>query len=174
MRNFTCGLAALWIALAPLGAQADPVSEVVYRYKAWEVQIVGFDDGSMACVAQVREGGESFSIWSDASEAVRLQFYSDLWEFDGGSADLELQIDRRAPWTLTNAELYKQSVLFDIPDNRVGERFLTEVMRGNVLYLRNDRGAHVQSYSLAGSSASVGALIDCVDVLQANPSNPFN
>ncbi|WP_343117220.1 hypothetical protein [Ostreiculturibacter nitratireducens] len=166
-------IAAVCVALAPLGLKAETVSEIVFQYKAWEVQIVGFDDGSIACVAQVREGGESFSIWSDEREMVRLQFYSDIWEFDGGSADLEIQIDRRAPWTLTNAELYMQSVLFDIPDTDVGLRFLTEVMRGNVLYLRNDRGDDVQSYSLAGSSASIRALIDCVDVLQGNPSNPF-
>lgn len=170
-----CLLAAAVLAVSlPTMTLAAPVSEIVYQRKAWEVQIVGYDDGSISCVAQVRHGGESFSIWSDADESVRLQFYSSGWDFDGGTADLEIQIDRRAPWTMTNAELYLQSVLFDIPDNDSGIRFLTEVMRGNVLYLRNDRGQHVQSYSLAGSSASIQALIDCVDVLQTNPGNPFN
>lgn len=173
MRNLARLAVTAALALAP-PALAEPVAETVYSHKAWEVQVVGFDDGTISCVAQVSEGGESFSIWSDAAEAVKLQFYSSAWNFDGGSADLDVQIDRRASWELSNAELYLQSVLFDIPGNDDGVRFLTEVMRGNTLYLRNDQGAHVQSYSLAGSSASIQALIDCVDVLQQNPSNPFN
>ncbi len=166
---------ALALAAVSAGAVcAETTSEIVYQNRAWEVQIVGFDDGTVSCVAQVQEDGEAFSIWSDATEAVKLQFYSEAWSFDGGTADLEVQIDSRSPWTLTSADLYLQSVLFNIPDDDAGIRFLTEVMRGNVLYLRNDDGNHVQSYTLAGSSASIQALIDCVDVLQNNTGNPFN
>jgi hypothetical protein len=47
-------------------------------------------------------------------------------------------------------------------------------MRGNTLYLRNESGQHVQSYTLSGSSASIGALIDCVDVIEQPSGNPFN
>ena len=152
---------------------ADTQSEVIYQNRAWEVRAVSFDDGSASCVAQVSDGADSFSIWAGTDGAIRLQFYSDAWDFgEGNSADLEVEIDRRGPWSLTNAELYLQSVLFDIPDNDDGLRFVTEVMRGRMLYLRNDEGEDVVSYSLAGSSASVQAMIDCVDTL-GRSSNPF-
>ena len=53
--------------------------------------------------------------------------------------------------------------------------FITEVARGNRLYLRDADGSDVQNYSLAGSSASIGALVDCGDVIQnRTPGNPFN
>ena len=157
----------------PLPVQAQASSEVIYQRKAWAVYLTSYDDGSIYCIAQVNHPGEVFALWADPREEVRIQFYSDGWNFDGGSADLEVQIDRRAPWDLTNAEMVAQSVWFTLPDSDSSIRFLNEVMRGNSLILRNDRGQHVQTYPLAGSSASIGALIDCVDVLQRRP-NPFN
>ena len=37
---------------------------------------------------------------------MQLQFYSTAWEFgEGDTADLEVQIDSRAPWNLTGADL---------------------------------------------------------------------
>ena len=172
-------------ALATLGAivltgsqlLAETQYEVLYTHKAWEVQIVGFDDGSLSCLAQVSDGDESFSLWADAANLVKLQFYSTEWDFgEGDTADLEVQIDRRAPWNLTAAELYLQSVLFDLPDSDLGTKLLLEVVKGNTLYLRDDDGNDVRSYSLAGSNASIQALIECVDALASGSadSNPFD
>lgn len=170
-------LAAAGVALASFGegAYADPVSETVFQHRAWEVQVVAFDDGTTSCVAQVTDGGDSFSVWADAEDVVKLQFYSEGWDFgEGTTADLEVQIDRRAPWSLTNAELYLQSVLFTLPAGDEGTNFLLEVMRGNRLYLRNDGGDDVVNYTLSGSSASIRALIDCVEELGGGSGNPFN
>jgi hypothetical protein len=169
---FGAGLA--FGAVAGGAALAEAQSELLFSHKAWEVRVVAFDDGTLSCVAQVSDGTDSFSIWNDGVSSVRLQFYSDAWDFgEGETADLVVQIDRRAPWTLTNAELYLQSVLFDIPGDDKGAEFVAEVMRGNTLALSNDTGEHVMSYSLAGSSASVSALIECVNAL-SRESNPFN
>ena len=155
------GLAAALIA-ASAGVAGAQDSEVLFSHKHWQVSIVGWDDGSVGCVAEVKAPGESFSIWTFPDGAVQLQFYSTAWEFgEGQTADLGVQIDRRAPWSLTGAELYQNSVLFYLPDSQAGINFVTEVARGNRLYLRDKDGADVQNYSLAGSSASIGALVDC-------------
>jgi hypothetical protein len=169
------GLAAALIA-ASTGAAGAQESEVLFSHKHWQVSIVGWDDGSVGCVAEVKAPGESFSIWTFPDGAVQLQFYSTAWEFgEGQTADLGVQIDRRAPWSLTGAELYQNSVLFYLPDSQAGINFVTEVARGNRLYLRDADGADVQNYSLAGSSASIGALVDCGDVItKRTPGNPFN
>jgi hypothetical protein len=166
--------AALVVASAGLAAAQE--SERLFAYKHWEVEIVGWDDGSVGCVAQVSSPGESFSIWTFPDGAVQLQFYSTAWEFgEGDTANLQVQIDRRASWNLNNAELYRNSVLFYLPDDKAGADFIGEVARGNRLYLRSDDGADVQNYSLAGSRASIDALIECGNVIgRANPSNPFN
>jgi len=171
--NFRTGMAAALIAVTAGVAQAQQ-SEVLFSHKHWKVEIVGWDDGSLGCVAEVSAPGESFSIWTFPDGAVQLQFYSTAWSFgEGDTADLEVQIDRRGPWSLTAAELYQNSVLFYLPDSQAGVNFINEVARGNRLYLRDIDGSDVQNYSLAGSSASIDALIDCGGVIQA-PGNPFN
>ena len=84
---------------------------------------------------------------------------------EGDTADLEIQIGKRSPWSLTNAELYKNSILFNLPDSDAGVNFLVEVAQGNRLYLRTAQGEPVMDYSLAGSRASMDALIACADAL---------
>lgn len=174
--SFRMGLAAALVAAWVAGQATAQESEVLFSHKHWQVSIVGWDDGTVGCVAEVKAPGESFSIWTFQDGAVQLQFYSTAWEFgEGQTADLGVQIDRRAPWSLTGAELYKNSVLFYLPDSKAGVNFITEVARGNRLYLRDDDGSDVQNYSLAGSSASISALVDCGDVItKKTPGNPFN
>ena len=145
------GLAAAVIA-ALAGAADAQQSEILFSYKHWEVQIVGWDDGSVGCVAQVTAPGETFSIWTYPDGAVQLQFYSTAWEL---------------------AELYQNSVLFYLPDSQAGVDFIVEVARGNRLYLRAADGADVQNYSLAGSRASIDALVECGNAIGRAP-NPFN
>ncbi|MFN4203591.1 MAG: hypothetical protein ACK4GM_11095 [Tabrizicola sp.] len=169
------GMAAALVALS-CGAGVAQESEVLFTHKHWQVSIVGWDDGSVGCVAEVTAPGESFSVWTFPNGAVQLQFYSTSWEFgEGQTADLGVQIDRRAPWSLTGAELFKNSVLFYLPDTKAGVNFITEVARGNRLYLRSADGSDVQNYSLAGSSASISALVECGNAItQKTPGNPFN
>ena len=155
-------------------ACAEAQSEVIYSHKAWEVKIVGFDDGTFSCLAQVTDGDRSFSMWSGAEEAVNLQFFDESWDMgEGDTADLSVEVDSRGAWSLTGAELHLQSVFFDIPDSNDGIRFMEEVMRGDTLYLSNEAGDLVDSYSLAGSRASISALIECVGALKSD-TNPFN
>lgn len=162
----TAGLAA-----APGFAQQ---SERLYANKAWTVDGITFDDGSVACLAEVSDPGESFSIWVFPDRTIRLQFYSQDWNFtDGDTADLEVEIDRRSPWTLTGANLTQNSVLFDLPDADESVNFVVEVARGNTLHLRSNSGEEVRSYSLAGSSSSISALVDCGNAISAD-GNPFN
>jgi hypothetical protein len=144
---------------------ANSTDKVLYSYKDWEVRVVAWDDGTMACVAQVTYPEDSFSIWADKTNPIKLQFYYSGWNFDDSTADLEVQIDGQSAWSMTNANLYKQSVLFDLPDSNSGTQFLREVIGGTTLHLRNDTGKSVQDYSLWGSQASISALTKCVDAL---------
>lgn len=157
------------------GAASAQQSEVVYSYKHWQVLIHGFDDGSVSCEAKVGTNTDSFSIWTYPNGAVSLQFYSTSWQFGEAPdqfSDIAFEIDRRGAWTAA-AELFMNSAWVDLPDSQAGVDFITEIARGNRLYLRSADGSDVQDYSLAGSSASIDALIDCGDVIQS-PGNPFN
>jgi hypothetical protein len=164
-------------ALALAGpALAETRSSMLYQHKHWEVEYVQFDDGTVACLAEVDATTDSFSVWYYQDGTFRLQFYSTDWNFgDGGdTADLQVQIDRRSPWSLTAADLYKNSVLFNLPDSDAGVRFLIEVARGNRLYLYTADGQGVKDYSLAGSRASMDAMISCGERINSQPGNPFN
>lgn len=175
MKRIGFGLFALALAALASPAAAEPSSQTLFTHKHWEVEVVGFDDGTFACLAEVDATTDSFTVWVYQDQSVRLQFYSTSWEFgEGDTADLEVQIGRRAPWNLTGAELYKNSILFDLPDSNQGVNFLIEVAQGSRLYLRTANGEPVMDYSLAGSSASINALIECSDALKGSDPNPFN
>ena len=167
--------AFLTAALLAGPAAADPVSEVLFTHKAWQVLGVAFDDGSVSCQAEVSDPGESFSMWIHQDGSVQVVFFSSQWDFgEGDSADLQVEVDNRSPWTLNDAELYKSSVLFTLGDADAGARFIREVAVGRVLYLRTEAGEDVQSYSLSGSSAAIDALFECGDALTAvSDTNPF-
>ena len=124
------GLAALALAASAGLADAQQVEEL-FSHKHWKVSGVAWDDGTVGCVAEVSAPGESFSIWTLQDGTVSLQFYSTAWSFgDSDTADLEVQIDRRAPWSLTGAELSQNSVYFNIPGSDAGGNFVAEIARG--------------------------------------------
>lgn len=169
---------AATLALAvsmPTVAVAESQSEILFQHKHWEVEIVGFDDGTFACLAEVDAQTDSFTLWLYADNTVRLQFYSTSWDFgDGDVADLQVKIGSRAPWELNAADLYKNSILFDLPDSDGSVRFLTEIAQGSRLYLSTAAGEPVMDYSLAGSSASMTALGECGEALRQADGNPFD
>lgn len=173
-------VAAFTVCLLALSAapavQAQARSRVIYSHKAWEVRLVRFDSGAYSCMAKVSNAHDSFSVWADGRGPLELQFYSSAWRLDKGQATLQVRIDGYPAWRLKNARLFRHSVLFHLPGNRTGAKFLWEVARGNRLTLRNARGRYVHSYTLAGSSASIGALNKCVGILRGRgrDGNPFD
>ena len=168
------GLAVLGLGASAFFAAAETQSQMLYEYKHWQVEYVTFDDGSVACLAEVDASTDSFSIWTYPDATVRLQFYSTSWDFGdtGDTANLQVQIDRRGPWTLNSAELYLNSVLFTLPDSNAGSDFLLEVAQGNKLHLNSESGEGVMDYSLAGSKASMLQLVDCANSITGD-GNPF-
>lgn len=167
MKLATTAFAAMLSGLFVAPALADPVSTSLYKYKHWEVEAVQYDDGSVSCLAEVDATTDSFTIWVNQDQSVRLQFYSTSWEFgEGDTADLQVKIDRRSPWTLTGAELYKNSILFDLPDSDASVNFLVEVAQGQRAYLQTASGEPVIDYSLSGSHASMDALIECGNAIR--------
>ena len=164
--TFRIGLAAALVA-AIAGPALAQESEVLFERGHWQVAVVGWDDGSIGCVAEVSAPGEAFSVWTYPDGTAQLEFFSSNWQFGAGDfTDLEVQIDQRAPWDLAGAELYQNSIFFDLPDTAAAVDFLVEVADGTRLFLRGSDGSDVQDYSLAGSGASIQALADCGEVIR--------
>lgn len=164
MTFLKAGLSAVLFGLITAPSLANAEQKVLFQHKNWMVAVNSFDDGSVACQAAVDEGAESFTIWVFEDQSVRLQFYSTDWNFtDGDTADLQVEVDHRGPWTLTGAQLTANSALFDLPDNSQASKFIVEVAQGKTAHLRDSDGAGVRDYPLAGSKASIKALIECAD-----------
>ncbi len=158
-------------------AKAELVDwDVFYKHKAWQVSILKYDDGSIECRAAVGSQNKSFSIWGDGIGNVRIQFYDSSWQFNNENANVVVQIDRRPRWDLTNVLLDDSSVWMDLDSGRPSERFIGEVMRGNVLKLFTSSESLIERYSLAGSSASIRKLSECITWLESQDGddNPFN
>ena len=167
MKFWQIGMGAVMLGacLAPSLAQAE--QETLFQDKNWMVAVNSFDDGSVACQAAVDEGSESFTIWVFQDQSVRLQFYSSDWNFtEGDTADLQVEVDRRGEWSLSDASLTGNSALFDLPDSDKGVKFLVEVAEGRTAHLRDADGSAVRDYPLAGSKASMSALIECADAIK--------
>ena len=71
--------------LLPTAALAESQSEILFQHKHWEVEIVGFDDGSFACLAVsvVERFGTGGLILERRSLAHRVQTM--LLDADGSS-----------------------------------------------------------------------------------------
>jgi hypothetical protein len=154
-------IAAAAVLVAPLALSAQPYENYYYGHKAWTVHVVTFADNSLACRARVNEPGASFAIWADGYSAVTLEFIRSNWDFYEGREDIIVQIDRRASWDLTDADLAGNQILFQLPGGNASDRFLGEIVRGNQVKLFSNSGEFVESWSLAGSSASINKLIEC-------------
>jgi hypothetical protein len=148
-------------------------SEVIFQRGAWQVEIVRFDNGDLACSARVTQKEDTFAIWVFDDGYTQLQLYSPAWEFGEAAADLVVQIDRRAQWNLSNAQLTQNSVLFNLTDESDAVDLLVEIARGERFYVRNDAGEPVINFTLSGSSASMQMLGDCEIALGSANVNPF-
>ncbi|MCP5073628.1 MAG: hypothetical protein GY947_10095 [Rhodobacteraceae bacterium] len=169
-----CLLFALFTG-AHTSSAAELDSRVLFTHKRWEVRVVAFEDGGISCVAQVSAPGTSFSIWANGADPAKLQFFSENWDLGDDRADVVVQVDRRTRWDLYDAQLHKNSVLFNLPNDKDGTKFINEVMRGRNVVLSSASGTRVGIWSLSGSSASVRALIECVDLLDHEADgNPFD
>ncbi len=160
------------------GFVADPAfadkTDVLYQNQSWMVEGVTFDDGTYACLAEVTDPGESFSIWIFPDKSIRLQFYSSDWDMTAGdTANLQAEIDHRSPWVIPDAQLTQHSALYDLPNSNESVNFVVEVAKGSTLHLRTEKGEFLRDYSLAGSSASIQYLVDCGNAITGD-RNPFN
>jgi hypothetical protein len=163
---------AICAALASPAVAQD--SEIVFQRGAWLVEVVRFDDGALACSARVTEQQDTFAIWVFQDGYTQLQLYSPDWQFGESTANLVVQVDRRAEWTLNNAQLTQNSVLFNLTDEQAAVDLLVEIARGNRFKVRNAQGQDVIDFTLAGSSASMQVLGDCEIALGSAKVNPFN
>jgi hypothetical protein len=162
----------LFSAMMALPAMAQQ-SEIVFSRGAWLVEIVKFDDGTLACSARVTQGEDTFAIWSFQDGYTQLQLYSPEWTFPDSKADLVLQIDRRPQWDVSDAELNENSVLISLSDDKDAVDLLIEIARGNRVYVRNAQGNPVINFTLAGSRASMQTLGECETAIGEVSGNPF-
>ena len=141
-------------------------SETIYRHKQWEVIMAAYDDNTISCIARVEKPGSAFAIWGHQSNPIQIQFWNENWSFTPGREDIAVRVDRRARWDLSNAELTGKNVWFTLPAGDSTLKFLREIQNGNNVALLSFNGKQIDVWSLAGSSATMSVLADCIDALR--------
>ena len=160
----SCAVAAS-IALPAWGAELIS-SKSIYRNKKWEVVMAAYDNNTVSCIARVEKPGSAFAIWGHRNSPLQIQFWNNGWNFTPDREDIIVQVDRRPRWDLNNAELEGKNIWFTLPAGKSSGRFLREIRRGNNVTLKTAAGTRVDTWSLAGSSATMNILADCIDVLR--------
>jgi hypothetical protein len=157
--------AAVLIAAAIPNATGATVtkSDLLFSERAWEVRRVVEDGGQPFCMAQAWTGGDSLSLLAADPKLLRMQVFSDRWDFGKGrAAETFMRVDNNRPWTLGQPVLNRQSLLFDFPPTPGGVAMLTQMMAGREVALLDTKGAAIRSFPLAGSAGAVKALAACV------------
>lgn len=173
MKLLEIGAVGLLAGLTAAPAWAER-TDLLFQFRNWVVEGVTSDEDSYSCQAKVSVPGNSFSIRPFPDKSVRLQFYSEEWEFgEGDVANLQVQIDRHSLRTFSGATLLQNSVFIDLLDLKESEAFVNEVARGSALFLRTAEGTDVRTYSLSGSAATIKYLVNC-DKAIIPDRNPFN
>jgi hypothetical protein len=152
------------LALLAVPASAEPKVETLFSKVNWTTERVTFDDGDVGCVAEVKNqnGTEVMSFWR-FKDTYRLQFYSKTWNFgESGTSDVNLKVDDLKSWDLKNSDLYKNSVLFDLPTGKEnGARFVAELRGGKFIVLQGAGAVGYRNYSLLGADEAIKHLESC-------------
>lgn len=150
-------LAAL--VAAPAAAETWTLS----THQHWSVQFYEYD-GNRGCSAKVDAGDAAFWISYDEN-GLDVNIASDEWKFGQyGTGDMAVWVDDFVQWDVTNANAMFDMVWFDLtaPD------FIKEISRGHRVYADIDLdGKWDIWFSLAGSSAALVDLDDCVNKLDS-------
>lgn len=149
------------IAALPAGAAPTQKATVVFTAKDWTVRRILWSDGKTACVAGVTKPHAALTLWADNRDPLRLQVYDDRWRFQPRGHAVRLQVDADRPFTAATAQLFRQSVIADMPADADGAAFLAALGRGKTVRLLADDGKPLQSFSLAGAQAALGMLTRC-------------
>jgi len=165
--SFTAILSLCTAALLAAPAMAQEITEdvLVFERGLWTVSRVAMDDGTRYCVAEVVSDNAWVTIWIEQDGTTGIEFNSEDWGYDISTETFVATIDNRRGRNLANPDISGNSVYFHLPDDKTSIAFLGEVRDGRELYLNNKQGELIAKFPLTGSSASIGAVVDCVDRL---------
>lgn len=166
MKTFITTFVAAFLCLVST-AQAD--SFTIHQHKNWTVSWNDFE-GEQYCSAEVSGSGVELNI--DASNFTGLTVWiiedERNWIPNTG-VKLYAFIDTHPVWEIYNAQTENTFVWFNIGGNS-GTKFLKQIGNGQKIYFDyNEKGSEPAVwdvwFSLAGSTAAILALVDCVDKL---------
>ena len=149
----------------PATAQTITAERTLYVAGLWEVTLARFDDGAQSCIASVSNRKGVFSIWGNDDNSVFIGVNSPGLGEMAKTTALHLVVDRRAGWDLLEVDAEGDDIFVEIAGDNAGTRLIREIAAGNTVYLNNDIGGTEETFSLAGSAASIAALDGCMDAI---------
>ena len=162
-----------------VGSVAALEWDTLYSRGSWRLDLNYHDGGARSCESRtVNSQNMVFSLftWDDGDYIIR--FYNEQWDFGDATLDQDfvVEIDRRGEWDISGTKVNSIVQIIVTPPSGSLEKFVTEIRRGNTLYLRNDRGLELARFSLSGSTATLNQHEICERRILNGVSriDPFN
>ncbi|WP_394155834.1 hypothetical protein [Loktanella salsilacus] len=156
-------LCAFSTLMAP--ATADARDVLLLNHKAWTVKLQRFSNGYVACTAETwNRNGDLFQLANFKEQGLAVNIYLDDRNYRGATIPVDMVIDvDYSRWTFLDTNITDKNFIFWFPNNSRTDRFAYEVMEGNAVALKTSNGGQTMaSWSLAGSSAAIRKLSECV------------
>jgi hypothetical protein len=151
-------------AVLATGALAEKYeSTQLFRRGAWYVELThDTEDGELWCSAETGNSeAQAISVTAYEDGGVMLFVFDNRWQLSARDVRFFVDIDR-SRWTIDG---YADGIGISAPlsdSDRAGD-FLYQLARGNAARVYNDAGQQLAGFSLSGSSAALGSLMECWD-----------
>lgn len=157
-------LAAALVAATP--ALAESKETIVVTSGEWLVTHVAFDDGTSACTMRAEANTRLVSLWAGESPDIAFVAVDEAWSLAERQVAIVVTIDG-APWT-AQARAQENSIF----TNGLTSDFIIALGQGRKLGLTTEDGTELMGFSLEGSAAALGGLLECWDTIRKG--DPFS
>ena len=162
----------VFCCLVPTWLRAELDSRTIFSKGAWAVEVTyDTEDNNFWCAASsTNRQDQTFSVVTYDNNTMSIFFFDDRWNLAPRKVDFLIDVDDER-WTVTgDADGFGLSAVLD--DGESAGDFVDNLMWGNAVALLNTDQRNLATFSLNGSAAAMGQLIECWDRI-ATPSDPF-
>jgi hypothetical protein len=165
MKTLITALAAMVIGTAAHAIESWEYSTHGY----WQVDLIQFDDGRMACAAANAnpDAGLALTLWDFNDGTYEIQVTDNTFNFRGTWGELSIAIDQGAIWY--GPAFFNGQAIFinDLTDVEM----LMEIMEGNTFYVLDRDDYITHEFSLSGSRAAIMDMIECAGQIDNGPAD---
>lgn len=158
----------IFAAASSSNAQDKYEEQVLFSKDAWQVEVThDTSDGQLWCsAATTNRQGQSFDVTAYDDGGISLFVFDHDWSISPRDVRFLIDVDRER-WVL-DGRGDGIAISLSMREKEESIRFLSEIMEGNSVVVRNADKHHLGSFSLSGSYAAITKLFECWGRIKSN------